>query len=172
VKLLDSLEAHIAKPNSIPRGSFLGWPIRAATSVAAVAAGLTSFRDAYATQCTGLPLSGCNVVCCCLSYPKSNCSSNYYNGQCPCGNSKSCNPWEWMCSTSGSSRCNWVCGECVNPTAGCQPSSNGYSSDPCWCSYAYALCSAGCPCHRQAPTLSAKLDRMRKARVVSYTKLG
>ncbi len=72
-----------------------------------------------------------NVVCCNLAYPNNLCNSNI--GYCPCSNP---NQWQWTCTYNG---CSWVCGECYN----------------CNCSYVYRLCSRGCACLPDAPSVES-----------------
>ncbi len=150
MSLLDRIEDYMARPGRLPRHSFLGWTVKACAALDAVAEGTLRVAD-LASACS--PTSGSNPcpggpwndACCCLLYPDKICNSDYYDGQCPCACAPS-NPWEWTCRNSNG--CHIVCGECYN----------------CGCSYAYQLCSVGCPCLPQAPSVEGKLLAMQASR--------
>jgi hypothetical protein len=134
-RLLKKFEDVTARPGSIlSRRSFLGVAARGTAALAALAAGL------------GLPerVFAYNYACCWLLY--SFCTNDYINQGCPCSSSCPNQPcvtnktqnYGWYCRDSQG--CTWLCAEC-------------YWCTPC-CSYAYRLCSPGCPCIKGAPVLS------------------
>lgn len=127
MKFLYDLEDQIAKPGWLTRRALLNRLVKSCAALAAVAAGIPLKEAAACSncQCHGTP----NNACCCLCWPNNFCKSDYYSGQCPCSDT----PYQWYCTYNG---CHIVCGECYN----------------CCCSYAYQLCSIGCPCDPQAPS--------------------
>ncbi|GEM_PF-2974056 len=122
MRWLDRLEDHLAKPGSLPRRSFFGWIAKSAVAIAATGAGIAGFaKTAFAS----------NYYCCTLIYPNNFCTT--YDAT-SCSNSTGCSindAYTWLCSYGD---CTWLCGECYD------------SQTSCHCSYAYQLCSPGCPC--------------------------
>lgn len=123
MRWLDKLEDQLAKPGALPRRSFFGWIAKSAVAIAAASAGIAGFaKTAFAG----------NYYCCDLVYPNNFCTT--YDGS-SCSNSTGCSgsscstdsAYTWLCSYG---HCTWLCGECTG----------------CCCSYAYQLCSPGCPC--------------------------
>lgn len=140
---LDELADYLAKFGQLSRRTVLGKLTRGCAVLAGVLAGVSLHDVAYAA----------NVACCNLAYPNNICSSDYYNGICPCN----CDPtngceYAWTCQYhSNGHYCTWVCGECY----GCQ------------CSYAYQLCGGGCPCAPGAPTLAELIQSRPSVRMLA-----
>ena len=131
MSVLEKIERYVDEPGRLSRRRFVGRVAKVSFGLAAASVGAGALaKPAYASYCCGL----CSDCC---GWPL--CPDQ--TGNCPTG----CSGYQWYCNGGG---CTWVCGECC--TSMCQ--GTGCASQ-CKCSYAYALCSPGCPCAPQVKTM-------------------
>jgi hypothetical protein len=123
MSIIEKVEDYLGTPGRFTRKTFMGRAAKVSFGVAAVSVGAGVLaKPARADYCCGLCSDCCGWSIC----PAPD--------QCP----NNCSTYTWQCTGGG---CTWVCGECCADQCG-----GSGCTETCKCSFAYPLCSPGCPC--------------------------
>jgi hypothetical protein len=138
MSLLEKFEDYVSNAENLSRRAAIGKLSRGCAAVIAAFGGFSLFSEPSLAQGGCFSCNPHSVDCCTLCFNDCNNGST----SCPVGYTT----YTWICYQKvGSHNCAWVCGECYCSGGG------GI------CSFAYPLCSSGCPCIPGTPSAESML---------------